>query len=138
MSEAKYTKQEVLQKAKELGRLISGTEEVEFFKQAELKINKNVRVQQLMSQIKSKQKEAVNLQHYGKLEALAQKEKEIDELHDQLDEIPLVREFKQSQTEVNHLLQLVSTTISNAVTDAIIESTGGDKLRGTTTKNPLL
>ncbi|MDA3130539.1 RicAFT regulatory complex protein RicA family protein [Aliibacillus thermotolerans] len=138
MNEAKYTKQEVLQKAKELGKLISGTDEVAFFKQAELKINKNLRVQELIAQIKKKQKEAVNLQHYGKHEALEQKEKEIDALHDELDEIPLVQEFKQSQTEVNHLLQLVSTTISNTVTDEIIESTGGDKLRGTTTKNPFL
>ncbi len=34
--------------------------------------------------------------------------------------------------EVNELLQIVASTISNTVTDEIIESTGGDVLRGET------
>ncbi|SDH00416.1 Cell fate regulator YmcA, YheA/YmcA/DUF963 family (controls sporulation, competence, biofilm development) [Alteribacillus persepolensis] len=138
MSEAAYTKQDVLNKAKELGRLISKTEEVDFFKKAETKINQNLKVQELIGKIKNKQKQAVNLQHYQKHEALKQVEKEIEELNQEIDEIPLVQEFKQSQTEVNHLLQLVSTTISNTVTDEIIESTGGDKLQGTTNKSPFI
>ncbi|WP_240375387.1 RicAFT regulatory complex protein RicA family protein [Bacillus piscicola] len=138
MSENGYSKSEVLDKARELGKLIAETEEVDFFKRAEGQINKNVRVQELIAKIKNKQKEAVNLQHYQKTEALKQVEKEIDELNAEIDEIPLVQEFKQSQTEVNHLLQLVSTTISNTVTDEIIESTGGDKLRGTTARSPFI
>ncbi|SFE37615.1 RicAFT regulatory complex protein RicA family protein [Alteribacillus iranensis] len=138
MENASYTRKEVLNKARELGKLISETEEVDFFKRAEEQINKNLRVQELIGKIKNKQKEAVNLQHYGKTEALKKVEQEIDELNNEIDQIPLVQEFKQSQTEVNHLLQLVSTTISNTVTDEIIESSGGDKLRGTTTKNPFI
>jgi hypothetical protein len=43
-----------------------------------------------------------------------------------------VTEFKQSQVDVNDLLQLVATTISNQVTNEIIESTGGDLLSGKT------
>ncbi|SDH54346.1 RicAFT regulatory complex protein RicA family protein [Alteribacillus bidgolensis] len=138
MSETVYSKKEVLDKARELGKLISETEEVDFFKKAEEKINKNLKVQELIGKIKNKQKQAVNLQHYEKREALKQVEQEIDELNKEIDEIPLVQEFKQSQKDVNHLLQLVSTTISNTVTDEIIESTGGDKLRGTTNKSPFI
>src|SRR5690606_34109395 len=48
------------------------------------------------------------------------------------DEIPIVQEFKQSQIEVNNLLQLVSSAISNKVTDEILISTGGDLLTGET------
>ena len=49
-----------------------------------------------------------------------------------MDEIPVVNEFKQSQVEVNDLLQLVATTISNAVTNEILEATGGNLLSGET------
>ncbi|WP_096189052.1 RicAFT regulatory complex protein RicA family protein [Evansella halocellulosilytica] len=132
-----YTKAEVKEKAKELANMIAETEEVDFFKRAELQINDHLKVQEIIGQIKSLQKEAVNLKHYEKHEALKAVEDKIDALQDELDNIPLVREFKQSQTDVNSLLQLVSTTISNTVTNKIIESTGGDPLQGTTKKNPL-
>ncbi|ADU30676.1 RicAFT regulatory complex protein RicA family protein [Evansella cellulosilytica] len=132
-----YTKQEIVTKAKELAKMIAETEEVDFFKRAELQINDHVKVQEIIGKIKSLQKEAVNLQHYQKHEALKATEAKIDALQDELDEIPLVKEFKQSQTDVNQLLQLVSTTISNNVTNEIIKSTGGDLLQGTTKKNPL-
>ena len=49
-----------------------------------------------------------------------------------MDEIPVVNEFKESQADVNDLLQLVATTISNTVTDEIIKSTGGNLLSGET------
>ncbi|MFN7250757.1 MAG: RicAFT regulatory complex protein RicA family protein [Anaerobacillus sp.] len=129
-----YTKDEIIAKAEEIAKMIAETEEVEFFKRAELQVNENIKVQQLISQIKRTQKEAVNLEHYGKGEAQKKADQKIDELQDELDEIPLVKEFKQSQLDVNALLQLVATTITNTVTDEIIKSTGGDLLRGTTTK----
>ena len=44
----------------------------------------------------------------------------------------LCNEFKQSQVDVNDLLQLVASTISNTVTDEIIKSTGGNLLSGET------
>lgn len=132
--EKMYTKDEIVLKAKEIAKMISETEEVEFFKKAELQLNDHPRIQQIISEIKRMQKEAVNLQHYGKEEALKKAEEKIDALQDELEEIPLVKQFKQSQMDVNGLLQLVASTISNTVTDEIIKSTGGDVLRGTTTK----
>ncbi len=44
----------------------------------------------------------------------------------------MVQQFKESQGDVNDLLQLVSNTIANNVTNEIIRSTGGDVLRGET------
>ncbi|HHW38956.1 MAG TPA: hypothetical protein GXX18_17265 [Bacillales bacterium] len=133
---AEYTKSQVVEKAEELAKLIAETEEVEFFKKAEEAINKNGKVRQLMSDIKSYQKQAVNFQHYNKPEALKKVEDKLDALMAELDEIPVVTEFKQSQVVVNDLLQLVSSTISQTVTNEIIISTGGDLLQGKTGSEP--
>ncbi|MFZ3587840.1 RicAFT regulatory complex protein RicA family protein [Bacillus sp. DJP31] len=127
-----YTREDIINRAKELAKMISETEEVDFFKRAEAQINYNQKVQQTISQIKALQKQAVNFQHYGKHEALKQVEEKIDGLQEELDGIPVVQDFKSSQMDVNDLLQIVASTISNGVTDEIITATGGDVLRGET------
>lgn len=114
------TRKEILDKARELANLIASSNEVEMFKRAEQLIKKNEKVQMLISQIKRKQKEAVHAEHYQKPNLLAQVESEIEKLNQQLDEIPVVQEFKQSQLDVNDLLQLVTSVISNTVTEKII------------------
>lgn len=128
----KYTKDEIVAKAREIAKMIAETEEVDFFKRAEAKIHENEKVSQNISSIKSLQKQAVNFQHYGKVEALKKTEEKIATLENELDEIPIVNEFKQSQADVNDLLQLVASTISNQVTDEILKSTGGNLLSGET------
>ncbi|WP_318504334.1 RicAFT regulatory complex protein RicA family protein [Bacillus sp. T3] len=128
----KYTKDDIVARAKELAQMISETEEVDFFKKAEAKIHDNEKVAQTISTIKGLQKQAVNLHHYGKENALKNVEDKIAQLEAELDEIPVVQEFKQSQIEVNELLQIIASTISNTVTDEIITSTGGDLLQGKT------
>ncbi len=128
----KFTKDDIVEKAKDLAKMIAETEEVVFFKKAEAKIHENEKVRTYISTIKALQKQAVNFQHYGKIEALKKTEEKIAALEKELDEIPVVNEFKESQVEVNDLLQLVAATISNKVTDEIIESTGGNLLSGET------
>ena len=128
----KFSKDEIVAKAQDLAKMIAETEEVDFFKRAEAQIHENEKVRTNISTIKGLQKQAVNLQHYGKIEALKKTEERISELEQQLDEIPVVYEFKQSQAEVNDLLQLVASTISNSVTDEILKSTGGNLLSGET------
>jgi cell fate (sporulation/competence/biofilm development) regulator YmcA (YheA/YmcA/DUF963 family) len=128
----KYTKDDIMKRAEELATMISETEEVDFFKRAEAQINDNQKVREMIASIKSLQKQAVNFQHYGKTEALKMVEAKIENLEKEIDEIPVVQEFKQSQTDVNDLLQIVASVISNNVTDNIITSTGGDLLRGET------
>lgn len=128
----KYTKVDIVERAKELAKMISETEEVDFFKRAEAQINESQTVKATIDKIKDLQKQAVNLEHWGKKEALKKVEQEIDELNEQLESIPVVQEFQSSQVEVNDLLQLIAHTISNGVTDEIIKSTGGDLLSGET------
>ncbi|KMY44930.1 hypothetical protein AC622_12460 [Bacillus sp. FJAT-27916] len=128
----KFTKEQIIDKARDLARMISETEEVDFFKRAEEQINGNQTVAELMSVIKGLQKQAVNFQHYGKTEALKKTEEKLAKVERELDEIPVVQEFKQSQVEVNDMLQMVANVISNTVTDEIIKSTEGDLLHGKT------
>ncbi|XXM71208.1 RicAFT regulatory complex protein RicA family protein [Lysinibacillus sphaericus] len=128
----KYTKDDIMKRAEELAEMIAETEEVDFFKRAEAQIHENQKVREMIASIKSLQKQAVNFQHYGKTEALKMVEAKIENLEKEIDEIPVVQQFKESQTDVNDLLQIVASVISNNVTDHIIESTGGDILRGET------
>ncbi|WP_433957767.1 RicAFT regulatory complex protein RicA family protein [Cytobacillus horneckiae] len=129
---AKYTKDEIVGRARDLARMIAETEEVDFFKRAEAQIHENEKVSSMITQIKGLQKQAVNLQHYGKEEALKKTEAKIASLEEELDSIPVVQEFKQSQVDVNELLQIVASAISNTVTDEVITSTGGNLLSGET------
>ncbi|MGG3451263.1 MULTISPECIES: RicAFT regulatory complex protein RicA family protein [Bacillaceae] len=132
MEKAIYTKDDIIAKATEIADMISATEEVEFFKQAEAKIHENQKLREKMASLKSLQKQAVNFQHYGKESALKMVEEKIEKIETELDEMPIVQQFKQSQTDVNEILQMVATAISNKVTDNILEETGGDLLRGET------
>ncbi|GAA0330503.1 regulatory iron-sulfur-containing complex subunit RicA [Oceanobacillus oncorhynchi subsp. oncorhynchi] len=129
---AMYERKEVLDEARKLAAMLSNTEEIERFKQVEAKLNGNKKVQSLIKKIKTLQKQAVNFQAYDKKEALQRIEQEIDRLQNEIDEIPVVQEFKETQIVVNDVLQLVSKTISRTVTNDIIESTGGDVLKGET------
>ena len=128
----KYSKEDILLRARELAGMISETEEVDFFKRAEAKLNENENVRLTINEIKQLQKQAVNFQHYGKTEALRKTEAKIDALQEELDNLPIIQQFKDSQGDVNDLLQLVATTISKKVTDEIIISTDGNLLSGET------
>lgn len=129
---AEYTRKEVLDEAKHLAKMLANTDEIDRFKKVEAKINENQKVQHLLTRIKALQKQAVNLQAYGKPEAQQKVEKEIDQLQDEVDAIPVVQEFKDIQMTVNDVLQLVTGTIARGVTTEVIESTGGDVLSGQT------
>lgn len=130
--EKKYTKDDIIAKAREIALMIANTEQVDFFKRAEAQINENQKIRENIASLKSLQKQAVNFQQYGKEKALKIIEGKIDNIQNEIDSVPIVQEFKQSQGEVNDLLQLVSTTIANGVTNEVISSTDGDLLRGET------
>lgn len=125
-----YTKDEIVAKAYEIAMMIANTEEVEFFKRAEAQINENQKIRESIASLKTLQKQAVNFQQYGKEKAQGLVEGKIDKIQTEIDEVPIVQEFKQSQMDVNDLLQLVSNAIANGVTDEIMRSTGGDVTRG--------
>ncbi|MFC0215661.1 RicAFT regulatory complex protein RicA family protein [Paenibacillus chartarius] len=113
-------REDVLQKAKELAALISESAEVQQYQKAEKLIQQNERVQGLISAIKKKQKEIVAFETtFKNPDMVAKIESEIEALQDELDGIPVVSEFKQTQQDINYLLQLVVTVIRDQVADKI-------------------
>ncbi|QGG50494.1 RicAFT regulatory complex protein RicA family protein [Lysinibacillus pakistanensis] len=132
MTQILYTKDDLIKKSHEIAHMIANTPEVEFFKKAEAQINENQHVRERIASLKSLQKQAVNFQHLGKERALKLIEDKIAKIEEEINAIPVVQQFKESQGDVNDLLQLVSNTIANNVTNEIIRSTGGDVLRGET------
>lgn len=132
MTQVLYTKEDLIMKSHEIAHMIANTSEVEFFKKAEAQINENQLVRERIASLKSLQKQAVNFQHLGKEKALKMIEDKIAKIEEEINDIPVVQQFKESQGDVNDLLQLVSNTIANNVTNEIVRSTGGDVLRGET------
>ena len=132
MTQVLYTKEDLIKKSHEIAHMIANTPEVDFFKKAEAQINENQLVRERIASLKSLQKQTVNLQHLGKEKALKMIEDKIEKIEEEINAIPVVQQFKESQGDVNDLLQLVSNTIANNVTNEIVRSTGGDVLRGET------
>lgn len=113
-------KEDIAKKAKELADLIFTSEEVQHYRRAEQQINGNERVQQLISQIKKKQKEVVAFETTFKNADMVKKiEAEMEVLQDELDGIPIVSEFQQSQSDINYLLQLVVSIVRDTVSEKI-------------------
>ncbi len=112
-------REDILEKARELAGLLATSNEVRFFQQAEKQIAGNDHIQTLISAIKKKQKEIVAFESFENKKMVEKIEKEIDELQDQLDAIPIVSQFKQSQEDINYLLQLVMGVIRDTISDTI-------------------
>ncbi|WP_429373121.1 RicAFT regulatory complex protein RicA family protein [Paenibacillus sp. DS2015] len=118
--------EDIMSKAKELADLISGSEEVQQFQQAEEKIRNHQRVQDLIVVMKKKQKEIVAFESFQNKEMVAKIEREIAEYQDEIDGIPIVVEFQQSQTDINYLLQLVISVIRDTVSEKVNVEVGTD------------
>ncbi|GGG11729.1 RicAFT regulatory complex protein RicA family protein [Paenibacillus abyssi] len=112
-------RQDIMDKAKELAEMIYTSEEVKHFQRAEKQIQGNERIQALIAQMKKKQKEIVAFQSFENTKMVAKIEGEIETLQDELDGIPIVAEFQQSQTDINYLLQLVISIIRDTVAEKI-------------------
>ncbi|OUS71629.1 hypothetical protein B1748_26115 [Paenibacillus sp. MY03] len=113
-------KDDIMAKTKELAEVIFNSAEVQQYRKAEQQINDNERVKSLIGQIKKKQKEVVAFEKTFKNPDMVKKiEAEMETLQDELDGIPIVAQFQQSQSDINYLLQLVVTVIRDTVSDRI-------------------
>jgi cell fate (sporulation/competence/biofilm development) regulator YmcA (YheA/YmcA/DUF963 family) len=124
----KKDRERIFELSREIANLIAESEEIERFKQAEKKISAHMRVQELITDLKKKQKKVVALEYNRNYEAIPPLEKEMEAIQEELDSIPVVQEFKQTQIEIDELLQLVSSIIGNTLSKNVIVSTGGDPL----------
>ncbi|MEX2462308.1 MAG: YlbF family regulator [Paenibacillaceae bacterium] len=118
---------DIMAKALELADLITTSSEVEFYQKSEKQINTNEHVQGLINMIKKKQKEIVAFESFRNQKMVDKIEAEIVVLQDELDQIPIVSEFQQSQSDINYLLQLVMGVVRDTVAQKIdIEASTDD------------
>ncbi|EUJ17792.1 RicAFT regulatory complex protein RicA family protein [Listeria aquatica] len=110
------SRDEIMQKAAELRDALSATEEISFYKKAEETIDANSKVQEKIAKIKLLQKQSVNLEHYGKFEAMKETEAQIERLKQEIDDLPVVRDFRRAQVDANDLLQSITREIDQNVT----------------------
>lgn len=114
------TQEDILRKARELANLISESSEVDMYRRAEKQIADNTRVQGLISAIKKKQKEAVAFEHSFKNPAMVRQiDEEIAALQAELDGIPVVSLYQESQVELNDMLQMVMSAVRDTVSERI-------------------
>lgn len=119
-------REDIMSKARELAELIGTSEEVQQFQKAEKLIQQHERVQGLISMIKKKQKEIVAFESFQNQAMIQKIEREIEELQNELDGIPLVTEFQQSQSDINYLLQLVVSVIRDTVSSKVNVESGSE------------
>ncbi|TXK81907.1 RicAFT regulatory complex protein RicA family protein [Paenibacillus sp. N3.4] len=112
-------REDILFKAKELANLLTTSNEVQFYQKAEKQIAVNADIQTLISAIKKKQKEIVAFETFKNAKMVEKIENEIEVLQDELDGIPIVNEFKQTQEDINYLLQLVMSVIRDTISEKI-------------------
>ncbi|MFT8871291.1 MAG: YlbF family regulator [Sporolactobacillus sp.] len=109
----------MLEEAQKLADQLRRTDCIRAYRQAEEKLAQNKRILQLVDQIKSLQKESVNLAYFQKHEAYRDNEERLARLQGELDAIPIIVQYKQLQAEINDLLQQITCVISGTLTGAV-------------------
>ncbi len=113
-------REDIMAKAKEVAELLSSSDEADVFRKAEKRVNEHPEIQRLIAAIKKKQKEIVAFETTFKNADMVKKiEAEIEELQNQLDDYPIVTQFRQSQSDLNYTLQLVFNLIRDTLSEKI-------------------
>lgn len=111
--------EDILQKTKQLADMITTTDEVRVYKEAERRVQNHEKIQELIKAIKQKQKEVVAFESFQNEEMVKKIEAEQQELQDELDKIPLVQQFQQTQSDINYMLQMIVNVIRDSLSDHI-------------------
>ena len=113
-------REDIMAKTKELAEMLFTSEEVQQYRRAEQQIQGNDRIQEMIAKLKKKQKEIVAFETTFKNADMVKKiEAEIETLQDELDGIPIITEFQQSQADINYLLQTLVSIIRDTVAEKI-------------------
>lgn len=120
----------ILATAHQFALKLQNSAEIERFRLAEQQVEQSLSVQNLIQTIKNKQKELVHAKHYQKTEHRKSVERELDQLNKQLDDLPIVREYQQSQVEVNGIVQTIQQILADAISEKITVETGGEVASG--------
>ncbi|QKG84511.1 hypothetical protein GXN76_08490 [Kroppenstedtia pulmonis] len=126
MSQTELKEHPILVHAARLGKRLSETDEIRRFRLAEHQIQQSQRVNSLIEEIKRKQKELVHAKHYQKHEYIHQVENDLKLLQEEMDNLPIVKEYQQSQVEVNDLLQTLQKAVADAISERLQVEVGGE------------
>lgn len=112
-----YSEKEIIRKVESLAEKIGKLEVVQDYHNVEKQIHNNQAIKQKMNRLKAQQKQSVNFQNYGKQNALEQSEVKIQNLKDEINELPIVEEFRSAQYEANDLLQMMVKTMEDRLNE---------------------
>lgn len=112
-----YSEKEIIRKVESLAEKIGKLEVVQDYHNEEKQIHNNQAIKQKMNRLKAQQKQSVNFQNYGKQNALEQSEVKIQNLKDEINELPIVEEFRSAQYEANDLLQMMVKTMEDRLNE---------------------
>ena len=112
-----YSEKEIIRKVESLAEKIGKLEVVQDYHNVEKQIHNNQAIKQKMNRLKAQQKQSVNFQNYGKQNALEQSEAKIQYLKDEINELPIVEEFRSAQYEANDLLQMMVKTMEDRLNE---------------------
>lgn len=130
MAQLTLVRDDVMERVRSFADKLAQIDEVEHFRTAEQMVNHSDRVQSLIDEIKRTQKELVHADHYVKPEYKQHLEQKLANLQHELDNLPVVREYQQSQVEMNDLLQLIQDAIASQVSKKLEIETGGEVRSG--------
>jgi cell fate (sporulation/competence/biofilm development) regulator YmcA (YheA/YmcA/DUF963 family) len=116
----------VLSMARRFAERLQASAEIQRFRQAEHQVKDSQSVHDYIETIKRKQKELVHAKHYQKEKYVRQLEKELKHLQEKLEQLPIVREYQQSQAEINDLLQIIQQVLAHVVSTKIHVEVGGE------------
>ncbi|EHJ07976.1 RicAFT regulatory complex protein RicA family protein [Staphylococcus simiae] len=106
-----YDKEQILQRADDIAKKIQQLDTIKQYRMVEEQIHRNQNIQQKMTTLKKHQKQSVNFQNYGQQFALQQSEHNIHRLEAEINNLPIVEQFRVSQFEANELLQMFISTM---------------------------
>ncbi|CAL27850.1 RicAFT regulatory complex protein RicA family protein [Staphylococcus carnosus] len=113
-----YEKKDILAQAQKLSDQIKQLDTVKYYQRVETQIHRNHHIDEWMSDLKQRQKQSVNLQNYGKIEAYKRSEAEIAQIQEKIDALPIVTEFREAQSDANDLLQMMINTMADRLNAA--------------------
>lgn len=112
-----YSKEEILNQTEKLSHNIKNLEIIKSYQSVEKQIHENQTIEMKMKKLKKQQKQSVNFQNYGKQQAYEQSESEIQSLENEINELPIVEEFRSAQYEANDFLQMMVSTMENRLNE---------------------
>ncbi|AVP36950.1 hypothetical protein DOS70_10520 [Staphylococcus felis] len=114
-----YTREDILSATSKLAKHIQDLDTVKTYQRIEEQIHQNKKISNYMNTLKQSQKQSVNFQNYNKPNAYKRSEATIETIRNQIDDIPIVTQFRKSQEETNDFLQLVIETMSKRLQENI-------------------